>query len=386
MKKNLTQLIENKIDRTKWQKWKFSDLVENIVNKVVPKESGLKHYIGLGHLDSGSLKIRRFGETSTLIGDKLKIYKGDLIFAKRNAYLKRVAIAEFDAVVSAHSLVLRPKPDNVLPEFLPFFLLSEKFWERAIEISVGSLSPTINWRVIAKQEFLLPPKDRQAQLAELLWAMDEVIEKELGVLEKLEMLYQRIAADFFRKDSRKFETKVLGDLVSIKSGVSPSKFNFVQKKAGIPYYKVKDLNESIKFQYYAKEWVEEVPNNVIFPESVIFPKRGAAIMTNKVRIVIENCHIDTNTMALKIRDQKLLNNEFLYYFLLYKELFRIADVAQIPQINNKHINPYPINLPPIVIQLEFVKELNQVVETIELNKSKLMSSKSLQKSLINQVF
>ena len=67
-----------------------------------------------------------------------------------------MAIADFDAVASAHSMVLRPNPENILPEFLPFFLLSEKFWQRAIEISVGSL-PTINWKV-AKQEFLLRPK------------------------------------------------------------------------------------------------------------------------------------------------------------------------------------------------------------------------------------
>ncbi|MXV51520.1 hypothetical protein GS399_11110 [Pedobacter sp. HMF7647] len=183
---NITKAIENKTDKAKWVKWKFSDLVENIVEKVVPQDSGLEHYIGLEHLDSGSLKIKRFGKTASLIGDKLKIYKGDLIFAKRNAYLKRVSIADFDAVASAHSMVLRPKPKNVLPEFLPFFLLSEMFWEKAIEISVGSLSPTINWKVLAKQEFLLPPKDQQVKLAELLWAMYDVIEKEDGLLKQLE--------------------------------------------------------------------------------------------------------------------------------------------------------------------------------------------------------
>ena len=86
-------------------------------------------------------------------------------------------------------MVLRPKPENVLPGFLPFFLLSEKFWQRAIEISVGSLSPTINWRALAKQEFLLPPKDQQAKLAELLWAMDEVVERENEVLIRLNVNY-----------------------------------------------------------------------------------------------------------------------------------------------------------------------------------------------------
>ena len=79
---NITEALENKIDRSNWVKWKFSDLVENIVEKVTPKDSGLDHYIGLEHLDSGSLKIRRFGETASLIGDKLKIYKGDLFLPR----------------------------------------------------------------------------------------------------------------------------------------------------------------------------------------------------------------------------------------------------------------------------------------------------------------
>ena len=58
---------------------------------------------------------------------------------------------------------------------------------RAVDISVGSLSPTINWGTLKHQEFLLPPKHQQAQLAELLWAMDEVVEKELDLQNKLEL-------------------------------------------------------------------------------------------------------------------------------------------------------------------------------------------------------
>lgn len=204
---NIVEIIEKAIDRSKWKKIKFSDLFENIVEKVVPKKSGLEHYIGLEHLDSGSLHIKRFGDTSSLIGDKLKIYKGDIIFAKRNAYLKRASIAPFDAVASAHSLVLRPKEKNVLQEFIPFFLMSEKFWERAIEISVGSLSPTINWKSMAKQEFLLPPKDQQAQLAELLWTMDEVIEREKEVLKILERYKQSYLKDLFLGKIR-FENRI----------------------------------------------------------------------------------------------------------------------------------------------------------------------------------
>ena len=197
---NLTAAIEAKIDRSKWIKWKFSDLVENINERVVPKNSSLQHYIGLEHLDSGSLHIKRFGETSSLIGEKLKIYKGDLIFAKRNAYLKRVAIAKFDAVASAHSLVLRAKPKNIDPEFLPFFLLSKRFWNKAIEISVGSLSPTINWSILAKQEFLISPKEQQQEIVCLLKQIETLVQEHQKVCNALAILKASLLTYIFDKD------------------------------------------------------------------------------------------------------------------------------------------------------------------------------------------
>ena len=85
---DITQAIEKKMDRSTWEKWKISDLVENINEKITPKDSGLEHYIGLEHLDSGSLHIRRFGETASLTGDKLKMYKGDVIFCEAECLSK----------------------------------------------------------------------------------------------------------------------------------------------------------------------------------------------------------------------------------------------------------------------------------------------------------
>ena len=103
---NIEKIIKDSIDRTKWKKYKFSDFAKNIVEPIIPKESGLDYYIGLEHLDSGSIKINRYGDPHSLKGKKIKIYKGDIIFAKRNAYLKRASVADFDAVASAHSMVL----------------------------------------------------------------------------------------------------------------------------------------------------------------------------------------------------------------------------------------------------------------------------------------
>ena len=100
------------------------------------------------------------------------MHKGDVLFGKRRAYQKKVAIAPLDGIFSAHGMVLRPKENVIDKNFFPFFISSDYFLDAAIKISVGSLSPTINWRDLKELEFELPNLAKQKELAEVLWAMD----------------------------------------------------------------------------------------------------------------------------------------------------------------------------------------------------------------------
>ncbi|MBN0927048.1 restriction endonuclease subunit S, partial [Pseudomonas aeruginosa] len=88
-------------------------------------------------------------------------------------YQRKLGVAEFDGICSAHAMVLRAKPDVVLPAFLPFFMQSDLFMSRAVEISVGSLSPTINWKTMAVQEFVLPPLEEQQRAVHFLSAVED---------------------------------------------------------------------------------------------------------------------------------------------------------------------------------------------------------------------
>lgn len=178
--------------------YRFDQIAENIRVPVMPKPEDSERYIGLEHMDSGSLRIRRWGAQTDLIGQKLTMKEGDVLFARRNAYLRRVAIAPFDGVFSAHGMVLRAKTDVCLHEFLPVFMESDYFMERAIKISVGSLSPTINWSTLQKEEFELPPVDEQRRIADLLWAADDHTQEVNSLLESLVQLRQSYIVDKFK--------------------------------------------------------------------------------------------------------------------------------------------------------------------------------------------
>jgi restriction endonuclease S subunit len=155
---------------SKLTSYRFDQLADQINQRVMPAEADVERYVGLEHLDPDSLRIRRWGDPSEVESTKLRFEPGDIIFGKRRVYQRKVAVADTEGICSAHAMVLRAKPDTVLPEFLPFFMQSDLFMERALSISVGSLSPTINWKALAKEEFLLPPIQEQARLVETLAA------------------------------------------------------------------------------------------------------------------------------------------------------------------------------------------------------------------------
>ena len=172
----------------------------------------------------------------------------------------------------------------------------------------------------------------------------------------------------------------LGQVVTIRSGQSPS--NYVLSPSGQhPFVKVDDLNNCNKYQKDAREYAKQ-SKDLVPKGSVIFAKRGAAIVTNKIRIAAVPLLMDSNMMALTARDG-LVCGEFLYYLLEHEKLFKIADMSPIPQINNKHINPYQIRIPPIAEQSAIVGVIgiwDKAIDHIEA----LLRNKEAQRKALTQ--
>ena len=132
-------------NRKNWSRLRFGDVVENLNETCEPSSGGLERFIGLEHLDPGSLHIRAWGNVADGTTFTRRCRPGQVLFGKRRAYQRKVAVAEFDAVVSGDIYVLAPKGDRLLPELLPFLCLSERFFQHAVGTSAGSLSPRTNW-------------------------------------------------------------------------------------------------------------------------------------------------------------------------------------------------------------------------------------------------
>ncbi len=377
------------IDKTGWKKYRFDEMVKNITERVEPSQTDLDVYVGLEHIDPDSLHIKRHGHPSDVEGTKLRFYKSDIIFGRRRAYQRKTALASTDGICSAHAMVLRAKEDVVDPMFLPFLFHSKSFIDMAITISVGGLSPTINWKDIAKQEFLLPPKPEQKRLAALLWAVDEMIEKEKESLNLSENLYYSTISSIFNNQKKHCN---LGSLCEIKSGFAfPLKYQG-HKDLPIPFFKVSDMNHpknkyemQVSENYVDDEILKTIKGQTYPAGSLIFPKIGATIYTDKKRLLSADSVVDNNNMVL-IPNQGQLKPRFVFYFFNTFKLADIINTGAVPTISAETVRHIQIPDLGIEQQEKIVNEIDAIIKMMKQQEQLVEQSQQIKQELINKIY
>ena len=156
---------------------KFGDICHEVrLTTKDPIGDGYERYIGLEHLDSGSLKIKRWGLIVEDSPSFTRVFKkGQILFGKRRPYLKKAAVAEFDGICSGDIIVMEPKGDDLLLGLLPFVVQSDKFWDWAIQNSSGSLSPRTKFKSLAEQIISVPNAAKQINLLSILVKKEDLL-------------------------------------------------------------------------------------------------------------------------------------------------------------------------------------------------------------------
>ena len=387
----------NNLDKSNWKTYRFDEIAKNISERVDPNNTDLKVYIGLEHIDSESLHIKRHGSPDDVNGTKLKFYKGDIIFGRRRAYQRKAGIATWDGFCSAHALVLRANPDVIAPELFPFFLHSDLFMNRAIDISVGSLSPTINWGTLKHQEFKIPPIEEQKGLAELLWSIDTHISTEKKLEEALECTRKSyIKASLLKYKSgieselpTGYRVKRLDELADISGGSTPSRNNASFWDGNIPWLTPTDVtkHEGIHLsktkEYITTEGLKDISNRIYPPGSILFCSRATIGFA-----IINDVEMATNQGFSNFICNGEVSNYFLYFMLQHvtPELTRLAGGSTFLEISKSAMRSFKV-IVPNEHDLEIIeRNLLNFDKTNREISNKILDSNLLKSNLINKVF
>lgn len=369
-----------------WQIVKFGDIAKHISKRVEPSETDLDIYVGLEHLDPDSLKIKRHGIPDDVKGQKLLVKEGQIIFGKRRAYQRKVAVADWDCICSAHAMVLEANPEKVVPEFLPFIIRSDAFMDRAIAISEGSLSPTIKWKVLAAQNFSIPSIEEQKRLLLLLRKASQIelitesVEKSLSTLHEMLVVHETKSDHDIRSLKSARELKLPKDwkMFSLQDLAEDSKNSFVIgpfgsdlvvndfKKAGMPVVFVRDI-KSNKYKWISDTYVDQLKFDKLKAHQV---RTGDLVITKMglppgIAAVYPDDTPDGIVTADIIRlrpNTKVVNPEYLALFInsrFFRQQVRMITAGQTrPKLTLGDFKKLVVYLPDL-------KKQNDVVNSIE---------------------
>lgn len=384
------------VDKSSWKPVKLGTLAVEISERVDnPSESGVERFVGLEHFVSGDLKIKAWGTTSNLTSSTKAFQAGDILFARRNAYLRRASLVDFDGVCSGDAFVLRENHEKLVPGFLAFIVNSNKLWDFANENAAGTMSTRVKWRDLANYEFLLPPKEQQAELAELLWAMDEVIERDLAVLRKTDQLIEVMFSS--KNEMALVKGYRIEDLLveGPTNGFSPQCTDVDANSETVSISAIKNG----LFNPHGNTKKAKVENSILEKFNIqsgdVFVVRGNGNknLCGKAGLAIQS-YEKTFYPDLLIRlrfNEKIVIPDFITRLwnskINHQKLMSSAKSTNgIWKINGKDVKNHEIKIPTLEHQFEIVSAIGKICTSKELIESKIAASKALQKSIINEIF
>lgn len=375
---NLPALNLKNLDKSKWKTYRFDEIAKNISERVDPNNTDLEVYVGLEHIDSESIHLKRSGTPDDVDGQKLRFYPGDVIFGRRRAYQRKAAVATTHGFCSAHALVLRANPEVINPQLFPFFMHSDAFMHRAVDISVGSLSPTINWGTLKHQQFRIPGKEIQAKLAELLKNLDNYLVHQLLILEKLEKLFLSTSDNIFKGEQG--IKKSLKEVATIVMGQSPTGDTYNKSGLGMPFLQG---NSEFGTEYPSHQQYTSSPLKTAKKDSILVSVRAPV---GDLNIADRDYCIGRGLASVEVTNQKL--RTYLYYFLQYSksELDKNSTGSTFKSINKDTLSNLKVTIPTESDLEIFAEKFKTLSNNVKFLSESISNTKSLQKTLLIQIF
>lgn len=376
-----------------WQIVKFGEIAKNISKRVEPSETDLEVYVGLEHLDPQSLRITRRGVPADVKGQKLRVRPGQIIFGKRRAYQKKVAVADFEGICSAHAMVLEEVVGKIIPGLLPFFMQSDMFMDRAVAISEGSLSPTIKWKTLAIQEFPLPPIERQKEILEVLEKVEENIDHNINIsLSSDQFIRALIAGHVSSIKNKNAVSKKLREIGAWKGGGTPSKANKSYWTDGtIPWVSSKDMETKIISDVPDKitdEALQHSSANLIEAESILFVTRSGILRhTLPIALTARDTAINQDIKALTCNDG--ITPKYLWILLTYYApsiLYQCVKTGTtVESLDFKLLKDFEVPVPSKTEQTKFVETWAFLKEIERQSYRKTEKLKVMRRQVVDQL-
>ena len=323
--------------------------------------------VGLEHLIPEEITLTTWDEGSENTFTKM-FRKGNVLFGRRRAYLKKAAVAPFDGICSGDITVIEADPDKILPELLPFIIQNDDLFDFAVEKSAGSLSPRVKWEHLKNYEFELPDMDKQKELAELLWAIDDTKKSYQELIAATDELVKSQFIDMFGnlgEDSKGWGLTTLGKCCEL----NPKRPKNIDDDLLVSFVPMPAVSEDGRIDASETRPYSEVKKGfTYFAENDVLFAKITPCMENGKGCIAEGLSNGTGAGSTEFHVLRPIagkSNPYWLYILTMHEAFRSAARKSMTGTGGQlrvplgFLENYPITMPPIELQETFEAMVRQ---------------------------
>lgn len=385
-------MVDSKNLKPGWRRVKFGDVVRlSKARSQDPLADGFERYLGLEHLEPGDLRIRSWGNVADGVTFTNVFKPGQVLFGKRRAYQRKVAVADFSGVCSGDIYVLESKDASVLlPELLPFICQTDAFFDHAVGTSAGSLSPRTNWTSLAGFEFALPQIKDQIAILEALSSAEACSVAH----EEVKQAHERVIASFIQESFEKFDQqyahrpcKDLMEKITVGIVVKPAD---LYVDAGTGVRALRSLNV-LPGRFVLDEVVEiSMAGHAAHQKSAL--RAGDIVVVRTGRpgdaAVVTPDLAGTNCIDLILaKPGSLVNAEYVVTFLnsqFGRRIFSSGTTGTAQQhFNVGEFSKLKLPVPPPAIQDEFVARLSEMRGPAQEINKRLSDSRTIKARILS---
>lgn len=346
-------------------KVKFGDVVRECKGKIDQRNNPYEFYVAGDHMDTDDLSIRRRGRFSTDdVGPAFirTFRKGQVLYGSRRTYLRKIAVADFDGVTANTTFVLETKDEGVLRQrLLPFIMYTESFTEWSIKKSKGSTNPYVLFKDLADYEFDLPDIEKQDELVELLWSMNDTKDAYVNLIASIdELVKSRFVEMFGDPGQQKEKLTTLGKHINLMNGYAFKGDRF--RESGIPVIKIGNVNRADfstgSMQFYDSEI--DLERFIVRQGDLLISLTGTVGKEDFGNVCLVDGDYESyylNQRNAKLDVHKELHPVYLLHLLrneyVRKKLIQAGTGVRQCHLHNRDIEYLEFFLPPLALQNRF---------------------------------
>ena len=396
-----------------WSADFFGNLVDYKLGKTPPRASaaywkeGKYPWVSISDMTPHGVVTETAEKVSQAAYDT--VFRGKLIpegsllmsFKLTIGRMSRLGIPAFhnEAIIS-----FQPDPEKLSDVYLSYYLSQINYKDYQDTAIKGQ---TLNKGKLSALEIALPPLPEQKKIAHILSTMQRAIEAQERIIQTTSELKKALMHKLFTEGLRhepqkqteigpvpeSWATPTVESVCTIKA--SAMSYSQLEKASNVSDgvrvigIKVSDMNlpgNEIEFRSANLEGLlteKEARKRTVPPHSIIFPKRGAAIATNKKRLTTGYTVLDPNLIA--VMPSEAVNHRYLFHWFNTFDLRKITDPGPTPQLNKKDIAPLKFPMPPIEEQEAIAAAIDAAEEKATLHIRKRDQFQDLFRTLLHEL-